>query len=291
MGTYLTVAEFKSAPTAQAVSNLVYQGQQADQDAELFRVIGRASAIVANILNQDVVAQARTKYQRIRVARDGTIMLHPGEWPMVSVTALSLGYAANVLTAVSTSSLAAGWIDTDLGAFMLPAAWGSTTFGTSVQFGSPAAGAQLLAFYTYIAGYPATTLAATAAAAATSITVSSSAGMLAGQAVQIIDGSKSETVTVTTTPTTNVVAVSALAFGHTFTDVRTNAVAVHAMPDDIRQALILVTVALIQCRGNDATVMGQLLTPGPTPGIDPVTSSNLRLAKQMLKDGGYGRVR
>jgi hypothetical protein len=49
---YLSVAEYKNAPTAIDYDNLVVGGNQAQQDAELLTVIGRASSWINTHLNQ-----------------------------------------------------------------------------------------------------------------------------------------------------------------------------------------------------------------------------------------------
>ena len=45
-GNYLTVAEYKNAPTAIDYDNLVVGGNQAAQDAELLANIARASSFI-----------------------------------------------------------------------------------------------------------------------------------------------------------------------------------------------------------------------------------------------------
>ena len=56
-GSYLTIAEYKNAPTAIDYNNLVTGGTSAQQDAELASVIQRASSWIDIYVNQPLIAQ------------------------------------------------------------------------------------------------------------------------------------------------------------------------------------------------------------------------------------------
>ena len=60
-GAYLTIAEYKNAPTAIDYSNLVNGGTSAQQDAELSTVIQRASSFIDIYVNQPLIAQNFTE--------------------------------------------------------------------------------------------------------------------------------------------------------------------------------------------------------------------------------------
>jgi len=291
-GLYLTILEYRQAPTAVTTSDLVYgSGVQADQDAQLLQEIQRASDGVTSFCSSDLVASTRTMTEEVWINRAGRMAFHPGDGNLTAVTSISLGIAANALTAVSATALAAGWIDTKSNSFILPAGAGTFAAGASpLQVGTTSAN-RALARYNYVAGYPSTTLAVTAAAAATSVTVASNAGIVAGTVLTIVDGAKTENVTVTATPTTNTVAVTALAQTHTFVAGPAAAIAVHAMPTDLRRAVVYLVSALVQSRGNDSLTMGQLLTPAPAVGVDASSSVNGAMARKILVDGGYVRIR
>ena len=68
---YLTVQEYKDAPTSIDYNNLVVGGNQAAQDAELANVILRASSYMNEYLNQSLVADQYTETQRVRVNGQG----------------------------------------------------------------------------------------------------------------------------------------------------------------------------------------------------------------------------
>lgn len=283
---YVQVAEFKAAPTGVSTADLVAGGLQLDQDVQLGLTLDRAAAWIENYCNQPLAATVRTRTKEIRVQSDGGLVIHPGESPLTALTGLSLGYAANSLTAVPASTLAAAWIDTDRQTYNMPAIAGVAPGSTTIQFGRMRPATKLLAQMTYVSGFASTTLTSSPAAAATSFTVASAAGIVVGQQLRIVDGSKTETVTVSSVAGVTI-GCSALANGHTAGTTDATQVAVHAMPDDLRIACIWIGVAMIHTRGNDTLALGQMLQPGPQLGIYPTTSVNIRLAKEVLV--GYAR--
>jgi hypothetical protein len=105
--------------------------------------------------------------------------------------------------------------------------------------------------YTYVAGYVNTAIV-TAVAAATSLTVASGLGIVAGMTLRIYDGANTETVTVASTYTygsTTVPLTSALGFTHSA------GVAIGNLPNAIKQAAILVTTAFLRIRGDKSNTM------------------------------------
>ena len=104
---YLSLAEFKNAPTALDYGNLVVGGNQAAQDAELTNAITRASSWIDQYCNQIIGATADTEQQRTRIRPDGTIRFHPKYFPLIALTAFSWGATPNSLVA-SQDGAAAG---------------------------------------------------------------------------------------------------------------------------------------------------------------------------------------
>jgi hypothetical protein len=82
---YISVAEYKNAPTSIDYDNLVVGGNLAAQDAELERVILRASSYMDEYLNQNLVANRQTETQRTRFTPQGYIALHPNQNPIISL--------------------------------------------------------------------------------------------------------------------------------------------------------------------------------------------------------------
>ena len=103
---YLTVQEYKDAPTSIDYNNLVVGGNQAAQDAELANVILRASSYMNEYLNQNLVADQYTETQRVRVNGQGFVALHPNNSPIVSLSAFNYGADPNYLFALPDCSKA-----------------------------------------------------------------------------------------------------------------------------------------------------------------------------------------
>jgi hypothetical protein len=73
---YLTLGEFKNAPTSIDIDNLVFNSQDPDtQDSELVNVIARASSWIDTFCNQVLAATTESEQQRSRwVPSDGSII-------------------------------------------------------------------------------------------------------------------------------------------------------------------------------------------------------------------------
>jgi hypothetical protein len=164
----------------------------------------------------------------------------------------------------------------------------SATYSSAgpLSFGYSAPNQQLFTKYTYVAGYVNTTIA-TATAAATSLTVASGLGILAGSRLRIYDGSLSETVTVASTYTygsTTVPLTSALVSTHAA------GVTIGNLPMAIKQACILVATAFIRIRGDKSNTMSiTTRAQGSEINGDARFGSDIRLALDMVNL--YRRVR
>lgn len=284
---YITITEYKTAPTAVDVNNLVVGGNQAAQDAELAELCRRASSIIDSELGFSLVAASRVEMHRVRYQRDGTLSIHPNWVPLNQLTALAVGTTASDLATVSSTALAASFVDEQQ--WVVPYA-GSVTTGFPIQLGGGRPGSRVLAKATVVSGYPNTTLTVASTAGQTSITVGSAVGftpalgsVVADEQVTIIDGAKTETVTVTATAG-NVLTVSALAYDHAI------GVAVSAMPADVKEACTLAVSTLIRNRQSEAlTGAGQTLQPGPSLGDMGVRGPGWPTVFNMI--AGYKRVR
>ena len=280
---YLTVAEYKNAPTSIDIDNLVVGGNAQAQDAELARVILRASSFLNEYLNQDLTAQVRTETQRTRVTNQGYISLHPNYNPIISLNSFDYGTQPNALTPLSDPSQC--WFENQQ--VIIPLSNMATTYSSQgpLQFGGIGAYGQVFAKYTYVAGYVNTTIA-TATAAATSLTVAKGAGFLAGETYYISDGASSESITVASTYTygsTTVPLTSALAFTHA------SGVAIGNLPTAVKQACILVTTAFIKMRGDNSLTMAITTQAAGNISGDQRFGSDIRTALDMVSL--YRRIR
>jgi len=282
---YLTLEEYKAAPTAIDLDNLVFDSQDPEvQDNELRNVIARASSWMDTFCNQVLGATVETEQQRSRISTDGSIRFHPRFSPIVALTTFNYGYPTNM---ASLGDCSIAWIE-DQEIIIPNANLGNWTSQGPLSFGSYNGGPsnQVFLNYTYVAGYTNTTLAVASVVGATSVTVANGTGIIAGQILPIYDGMNTELVTVastytfgsTTVPLTRAL-VNAHAIGSSFS----------ALPPAIKQAAILVTTAMLKVRGDSSMTM--MVTTQPTmstPGSDRF-SDEMKIAADILQT--YARIR
>jgi hypothetical protein len=281
---YLTAAEYQSAPTSIDYSNLVVGGNQQAQDAELSRVILRASSFLDEYLNQNLCASRKIETQRTRFMPNGFISLHPNQNPIIALEAFSYGMAPNQLVAIPDPSLC--WFESQQ--IIIPVSQMSLTWSSSgpLSFGGGGSNAnQIYCQYTYTSGYVNNPIAV-AVAAASSMTVANPTGIVAGQALRIYDGAKSELVYVASNYTygsTTVQLASPLLYDHAAGTPFGN------LPNAIKEACILVTTAFIKMRGDSSMTMQVTVNPsGNVTGAERY-GSEIALALEMVSL--YRRVR
>jgi len=281
---YVSVAEFKNAPTSLDINNLVSGGNQNAQDAELANVLMRASSYMNEYLNQNLVAQKYTETQRLRTTSEGFISLHPNNSPIIALESFEYGSTPNNLQTLTDPSLC--WFEPQQ--IVIPLGQMNTTYSSAgpLSFGGAAPGQRLFTKYTYVSGYV-NNFIATATAGATSLTVTSGTGIIAGQILHIYDGATSENVTVASTYT----------YGSTTVPLTTALVSTHAagivignLPTAIKQACILIASAFIRVRGDKSNTM-QITTRAQGSEISGNAryGSEIQLALDMVSL--YRRVR
>ena len=190
---YISLQEYKNAPTAIDIDNLVVGGNAAAQDAELLAVINRASSWIDIHLNQTLVGRQIQETKRARITPQGNIAIHPDNGPLISLNSMSWGTSPNTLVAVTDPSQA--WLESTQ--FVYPIMQTGLTYSSQgpLSFGFPPnTGSQIYITYNYTAGYCNTYCSGTAGA--TSVTVDDPTALLPGDSATIYDGAKTETVTV-----------------------------------------------------------------------------------------------
>jgi hypothetical protein len=280
---YLTIAEYKNAPTSIDFDNLVVGGDASAQNAELARVILRATSYLNEYLNQDLTAQTRTETQRTRFNNQGYIALHPNHNPIISLSNFQYGSTPNNLFTLTDPSTC--WFEDQQ--VIIPVSDSQLTYSSQgpLSFGGVGARTPVFVKYTYVAGYVNTTIA-TATATQTTLTVASGSGFLAGESYRIYDGSNSEVITVASTYTfgsTTIPLTSALAFTHA------SGVAIGNLPNAVKQATILATTALIKVRGDNSLTMAITTQASGNVNSAQRFGSDLALALDMV--ALYRRVR
>lgn len=286
---YLTINEFKAAPTGISTNNLVGQNLGPNnfqdplaQDNELYNNIVRASSWMDSYCNQVLAATNQSENLRVRTSSDGTVRIHPKYSPIIALTSFSYGSPGDLtsITDVSTAWIEDQQIIMPLGNLFFTSSSGPLQFGWG---GS--AGSELFINLQYIAGYPNTTIVS-ATAGQSSLVVNTPTGILAGQMLNIYDGTDSELVTVSSTYTfgqSTIPLVSPLQNTHAA------GVGISSMPAAIKQAAILVTAGFLKIRGDKAMVMSLTSTPSkPVSGARGIPH-DLALAQELLLP--YRRVR
>jgi hypothetical protein len=259
---YLTVQEYKNAPTSIDYDNLVVGGNATAQDAELKNVILRASSYMDEYLNQNVVANRATETQRVRLNNMGYIALHPNQSPIISLESFYYGGSPTNLVAVPDPSQC--WFEEQQ--ILIPLSQMATTYSSAgpLAFGPGIGGSQqIFTKYTYVAGFANTTVVSGTAGAST-IVVADPIGIIPGEMLRISDGASSETVYVSSTYTygsATITLVSPLVYTHAA------GAAIGNMPNAIKQACILITTAFIKIRGDNSLTMNITTQPqGSIPG-------------------------
>jgi hypothetical protein len=293
---YISVSEFQQAPTAVGTRALVSgsTNQQQDSLRSLANVIERASAwadlIAFHRPDGSFAATSIVESMWVKPKGDGSMALTCNFKPVLEVTGLALGITPSLLTNVDSNTAKDLWIDgkviTIPGWWNLPASSGPVPFARTVGMWGKA-----YVVWSYICGYPLTTLSASVAKNDVTLTVNPSvpggttvAGVYAGTPLTINDGDSTETVVATAAPAGLTVATSAAQFAHTIPQ-SPDSIRVSALPRAIEQATILLTACLLKVRGSRAMSMPQ--TPGGMPGKSEMgfagTLEDFEIAEKLLK--------
>lgn len=271
---YITLAEYKFAPTAVSVQRLVNgsSNPSSDADASLAQVIARASTWVDWICFKAPIgclaARNTVESDRVKLKPDGALELICNLKPVNEVTGLAMGMDPSVLANATQTIAQSLWIDERI--IRVPNTW--QTFPTP----QPATGymtdgtGHIYVVWSYVSGYPNFALSATANKGATSLTLQPAVptdttlyGIYAGTPLTIVDGANTETVVASGPPNGLTVNLEGGTLSAHTLPGSPNWIRVHAMPNSIAQATIFLTNVLIKAQGFGAQVMPA--TPGGQP--------------------------
>lgn len=280
---YLTVDEYKNAPTSIDYNNLVVGGNQTAQDTELANVILRASSYMNEYFNQSLIAEEYTETQRARITGQGYLAIHAFNDPIISLSNFQYGTDPNGLVTLPDCSQV--WFENQQ--MIIPLSQINATYTSQgpLAFGSYAPRQQLFCKYTYIAGYANTTIV-TAIAGASSLVVADPTGIVAGQQLKIFEKGKIEQVTVASTYTygsPTVPIVTPLIYTHLAGS------AIGNLPTALKQACILITTAFIKMRGDASLTMSITTNPSVNVGNQNRYSGEIAMALDMVNK--YRRIR
>lgn len=278
---YLTNDQYKRAPTPIPWDTLVPDGTLQQCEDQLTQLIERASTWVDSICMQVLAATTDTEQKIAYADRAGQIIVHPRYQPVIEVTDFWCG--SSVMSLAQLPSLAGCWVEPKRIVVTFPGVPSMSSAGP-IQFGGAPALAGLPSFvrYSYVNGYPVTTLAADAAAGDRQISVWDATGVLANFTPLTIRDSSSEPITVTGVTGALLSLASPLASDH-----RAGA-SVSGLPSDVEEAVILAVTGFAKARGNMAIVAQG--TQGRQIN-DPLGAGNdLIVAEQILARGDYIRA-
>jgi len=273
---YLSLSEYKNAPTAIDYDNLVVGGTQAQQDAELLTVIGRASSWINTHLNQSLIARSLTEQKRTRMTPQGNLIIRPEINPVVAFNSLSYGATPTNLTVVN--DLSPLWFEDDK--VIYPIAQTSLSYSSQgpLAFGfPPSSRSQIYVNYNYTCGYVDTLGSGTAGAS--TVTVTDATAILPGQVLNFYDGQYSERLKVASNYTygsTTVPVTTPLVYSHT------NAT-FSGMPGAVKEAAILVVTDFLKVRGDNSMTMAVTTRPSSGPSVETLIGSDLAMAKELLR--------
>jgi hypothetical protein len=283
---YITVAEYKAAPTAVDIDNLVVGGNLAAQDAELASIIARASSYMDEYFNQNLCANTETETQRVRVSNMGYLAIHPFNDPLIAVT--EFNYGTDPINLYPLNQLDTIWFEDQQ--FLVPVAPLSATQWSSQGplgfYGFPPSGRTwVYCQYTYDAGFVNNAIL-TAVAGESTMTVINPTGIRAGFPYTISDAAKSERIMVADSyvyGSLTVPLATPLRYSHA------EGVTFGNLPSAIKQACILITTAFIKVRGDSSLTMG--ITTKPIGNQLPSQMYGGEIALAMTMVDKFRRIR
>jgi hypothetical protein len=278
-GSYLTIAEYKNAPTAIDYNNLVIGGTSAQQDAELATVIQRASSWIDIYVNQPLIAQNFQEQSRTRITQEGFMVISPDYNNIVSLNSLSYGTVPTNMVTVDSTSLQSCWFEKSQVIYPLSQIGLTYSSQGPLSFGfPPSTRSRIYASYNYTAGFCNGNIS-TATSGQSSFTMIDPIGLTAGTVVTIYDGSMTERVTVSPTyvyGSSTVNITTPLLYTHA------TGVAVGNMPQAVKEAAILATTDFLKVRGDNSLTMAVTTRATSGPSVQEIIGSDLALAKQLL---------
>jgi hypothetical protein len=254
--------------------------QQVDSTASLAQVISRASSWIDSYCyhrgDGSFAASVSVEQMMATVKPQGSVSLICNFKPIREVVGLAIGTSSNQLQNVGPQQ--AGGIVIGEKTINLYTTWNSG-FPTSYYGPWPSTNGQMLAVYSYVAGWPHSTLAVSANVGDTTITVTPPTpgatklyGAYAGTALTIKDGAQTEQVVVTSVNGLVVTLASPLQYAHAI-PASPDATVVTALPNAVEEACISVVNVLLKTQGMRAQVL-----PGSIGGASPTQRQALSRA-------------
>jgi len=271
---YITPSWYRFAPTSVGTRGLVIGSNdtQVDSTASLAQIISRASAWVDSHCfhggDGSFAGSVTVEQDLVQIKPDGSIVLICNLKPVREVVGIALGGTPGNLTDIGPNT--AGNVVLQGKTITLPAVYDSGN-PTGWYGPWPSVNGMVMAVYSYVSGWPHSTLAADAAEGDSTLVVAPPVpgatqlyGAYAGSQLTIKDGQNTETVTLAAASDSLTLSLAApLQYDHTVPEAP-DAINVTAMPDDIEQATISMVNVLIKTQGMRAQQLpGSIGTASP----------------------------
>lgn len=248
-GSYITVEEFRAAPTALQTNNLVPGGNQATQDAELAGLIARASRWIDSVARQPLYATQGSQNETARI-NGSDALLHAKQDRVKSLDAFSWGHTWTSLNTMSAPFLT--FLEESRIRVALSNTGASWQGGLSAMF-QPTSGSVFVQ-WTFTAGWATTRLTNVQNIGDSVVVVDNPAGIIPGTQLRFSAGATQNTYTALSVSGHSVTLTSTLIEGWPAQ------AGVSEVPDDIKEACILATCHYIKERKGTGLVMQKVPT-------------------------------
>jgi hypothetical protein len=282
---YITNAQYQNAPTPVDTHKLVTGGTPQEQEAQLTSLINRASAWIDSTCMQVLAATFDTEQGIVNTNRYGELTVHPRYHPVIEVTNFQAGATPSQVTQVG--NFASAWVEPKR--IVVPRA--TFPFSSSagpLQFGGSFAphSNHIFAIWTYVNGFPVTTVAVQANPGDTTVTVADATGIIPGVSAPIrLDGGPGQEYLNVASVTGNVLTLTA---GSPVKNLHTVGSSASGLPQDVEEACILATTGFIKMQGTGAVVASGTSSTGDT---DPFRAGDdFVRAAEILQQGDYIRI-
>jgi len=261
---YITVDEWRAAPTAIDISSLLPDGNRTQQDQVVRDCIERASSWIDDLCQQVLAASEDIQSGRFLVNRFHQVKVPAMAKPVLEVSAVSVGGSPSTLLPLDTLD------DVEISPYGV----------VTIPVNKSGSGQRALVRMTFVNGYPNTVTTAANAAGDSTLVLDNAVGVYPGSPLTVYDvkaaGTENIVVASTYTGGTTIPLVDSLRFAHAA------GVSVSSLPARVKQACILLTSALIQTRGSDAIVLDSMDTPAAKSNAYGANEDAERLARTLL---------
>lgn len=272
---YLSCSEYNFAPTAMDTATLIEGGDAVAQTRSLADVITRASRWADRYCFGADPAPKGASLCATQNVEQGYFKMLRGELrlicdfkPIIELSAIDIGVNAANLAPLTQAVASGAWFGSKV--IHIPGAATSVSFNGFPDTLPGVAGwgqsNRVYAVWAYVSGYPHTQLAASVEAESSTVIVAPTSalgslyGVYPGTQLTIMDGTQSESFVVESISGATISTVSPLIYDHTVPDAP-DFLPVTALPEDVTQAVIFLTTALIKTRGDNSITLDEITEP------------------------------